>query len=134
VKTRTFAIKRTKYNANGAVNQSVLSVVAGCLLQIKGLMAFFRKNLFAGQKTSSRKQTLLTEVKCFSLAGKIYLCIQEELQVVPSHDMCSHYEIICLSTSLFAVPTLHGLLHSKAQCALKLKFKHSLKCFIMLRL
>ena len=134
MKTTIFAITTTQYNANGVVNQSLLSVIVGCLVQIKALIAFFRKNWFAVQKTSSSKQTSLTKVKCFSLASRIYLSIQEELQAVPSHGVHSWYEITFPSTPLFAVPTLHGLSHSKAQCTLKFKFKHSLKCFITLRL
>lgn len=86
----------TSYNDNGVVNRSLLSVIDGCLVQIKGSVAFFSKNWFTWQKASSNKQTLSTKVKYFSLAGKIYVHIQEELQSPAA--VCTQYKITFPST------------------------------------
>lgn len=68
-KITIFAIITTQNNANGVVNQSILSV--GCLGQSKVLMPHFRKKWFAGQKTSSNTQTSSAKVKCLSLARSV---------------------------------------------------------------
>lgn len=101
-KPTMFAIITTQNN-DGVVNQSILFV--GCLVQIKVLMAFFKKICFAGQKISSKTQTSSTKVKCFSLArGRSFYthwscCKQSPVMVCVLHMKSHSLPLHCLQSN-----------------------------------